>query len=379
MSNIYFRGDNIFLYAQFLDEKGNPCVVENPQVRILHDKNGTIYEDLQWTKMNSMSENEFFYNFEIPFVSDLGQYQVIYMGTYNGNVVHTVETFYLITQSEKYENTIKIYGYVNDIRVNIPLSDVMIKIINSETQEIVFQSLTNDDGFWEAFIYPGEYVFMFNKVGFILNEINVQIGDEYTELQFNNVSLESEKYKTKGNGLYLVTDKYTTKQGVPLTNLNIKISNVYNPSEIISEDYTNNEGEWQAFLDPGNYMLKVTGIALSKSFNKVFRIKVEENGSYAFEDLAKNVIKNKSTNLAKIDTGNGSIVLTDCVKDKNGNAIVDVQVNAFKAGSQLTEDNIIAQDYTDIQGNWKLNLNPGNYVIEYYHPQFKVITEKRTV
>jgi hypothetical protein len=120
---------------------------------------------------------------------------------------------------------------------------------------------------------------------------------------------------------------------------------------------------------------------LEKPFNKIFRIKVDESGSYSFEDLAKNVIKAKAkSNIpAPNGTGNGSSVLADCVKDKNGNAIVDVQVNAFKVGSQLIENNIIAQDYTDIQGNWKLNLNPGNYVIEYYHPQFKVMTETRII
>ena len=57
----------------------------------------------------------------------------------------------------------------------------------------------------------------------------------------------------------------------------------------------------------------------------------------------------------------------------------DVQVNAYKPGVTLSDDTIIAQDYSDLSGKWSLKLSPGTYTIEFYHPSYKTITETRTI
>ena len=178
-------------------------------------------------------------------------------------------------------------------------------------------------------------------------------------------------YSNRGNGMYSIKDTYTMKNGGPLPNLNIKIYSSLNPSLIIAEDITDEEGNWNCFLNPGNYLMKINGIAFEETYNKIFRIKVFENGRFKFEDIKKNVVIQNTTN-----NGVGNIVITDIVLDKNSNPIVDVQVNAFLS-SDL--NNMICQDYTDLQGNWTLKLNPGSYTIEFYHPMFAVFSEVRTI
>lgn len=377
MSNLYYRGDNIFLYVQFTDQQGNICSANNPRVRILHDKNGTIYEDLSWKNMQQMSVNEYFYNFKIPHDSDIGQYQILYTGEINQQEAYIVEVFHVIARSDTYPNAIKLYGYIHDIRTTCELADISINISDITNGEIIYQSFSNLDGYWEAYLYPGEYNFLFSKYGFNTLEIIAQIGDEHTEIQFNNVGLENEVASQKGNGMYSVKDRYVTKHSTPLSNLNITIANVINPIEIIARDTTDKDGNWQCFLDPGVYIMKIFGKALSKDFNKTFRIKVENDGNFQFEDLSKNIAT--AITQTTINNGTGNISYSDIVVDKNGNPIIDVQVNAFKPGVVLDDKNIIAQDYTNVQGKWTLNLVPGDYVIEFYHPKFKAFTENRKV
>lgn len=377
MSKFYFRGDTIFLYTQFVDATGKPCQAEEPQVRILHDNDGDIYEDLPWTDMQVMSESEYYLNFNVPYISDLGQYQAIYSGKINGEEAYVIETFHIVSKSDKYEDTVKIYGNVHDIRTGITLSDSNIVVINSETGEKISQSLTNEEGYWEAYLYPGVYTFKFSKIDFKNMDINVEIGDEHNEIQFNNVGLESESASSKGNGIFQVGDKYVTKQGTPLNGLNISIAAIENPMITIAADQTNNEGQWNCYLDPGTYILKLVGKSLGTDFNRTFRVKVDDVGGYKFEDISKNTATvSKST---CHDNGTGSKTISDYVKDRHGNPIIDVLVNAFNEGAQLLDSNIIAQDYTDVQGKWTLNLEPGNYIIEFYHPDFKEFTEKKTV
>jgi hypothetical protein len=377
MSNLYYRGDTIFLYVQFTDQQGNICSADKTKVRILHDKDGTVYEDLPWKNMQQMGYGEYFYNFKIANDADIGQYQIIYQGIVDGQEAYVIEVFHTIARSDKYPNAIKLYGYINDIRALVPLADSNVMIYDVITNEAMYQTIANLDGYWEAYLYPGEYKFVFSQNGYNPIDITAQIGDEHTEIQFNNIGLENETASQTGNGMYPVNDRYITKHNTPLTNLVVSIANVNDPTNIIAKDTTDKDGNWQCFLNPGVYIMKLTGNALNKDFNKTFRIKVEDNGQFKFEDLTKNVASVASQ--PNIGSGDGTITVADEVKDKNGNPIIDVQVNAFKKGVVLDDKNIIAQDYTDVQGKWALQLETGNYTIEFYHPNFKVFTEERKV
>ena len=377
MSNLYYRGDNIFLYTQFIDQDGNPCAASDVKVRILHDNNGTIMAYLNWKSMQQMSLTEYFYNYKIPNAANTGIYQIQYTGKINGENACIVEAFHVIARSDKYPNAIKIYAYINDIRTTVALIDSKINIYDALTGLISYQSLSNLDGYWEAYLYPGEYRFSFVREGYNTLDIVAQIGDEHTEIQFNNIGLENESASNKGNGMYPVGDRYVNKRSIPLSNLAISIVNTNNPTVPVASDTTDKDGNWQCFLDPGTYLMKVNGKAQGSNFNKTFRIKVENDGKFTFEDLSKNIAA--AVPQTNVTSGSGSASLKDVILDKNNNPIVDVQVNAFKKGAVLDDKNIIAQTYTDVLGEWELNLEPGEYVIEFYHPKFKVITENKTV
>lgn len=351
------------------------------KVRILHDENGDIFEDLPWTDMEKMSDTEFFYNYIIPYTAPVGQYQIVYKSNYKENgedvIAYNIETLHIISKSDVYEDTVKIFGVINYNHATIPVEDVRISIVNNETNEKIYQSLSNREGKWEAYLYPGMYTFSFYKVDYTQVDVVVEITDDVNELPFNNISIGQASDDIKGTGIFRIFDKYITKTGQPLNGLTVKIANTDKPNDVIAQDVTNYDGIWEAYLDDGVYLLRVSGISLSTEFNKTFRLRVDSEGEYTFEDISDNLLTNRVSK--EISNGDGKRLLTDFVKDRFNNPIVDVQVNAYLPGSELSDDTIIAQDYTDANGNWCLKLNPGDYTIEFYHPNFNVITETRHV
>ena len=363
MSKLYLKGETIFLYVKFLDNNNTSINIENPRVRILHTKNDNIYEDLPWSKLLPFSESEYYFNYIIPYDSDCGLYNVIYNGIINGNEASVIEEFHVINKSEVYSNAIKLYGYINSEINQVPLSNVNIEILNTNNMDYI-QSCSMDNGYWESYLYPGEYVFSFKKDGFNDVNVNVQIGDENNEIQFNNISMTSKIVKTNGNGICKVTDKYILKNGIPLDGLVITVYSIHNPTKIIATNITNNEGVWEVFLDPGYYLLKVNGKSMNQEFNKTFRLKINDNSAYDMENMDNNKAIAQESILTE---GNGSQVYRDSIVDKNGNPVIDVQVNILK-------NNIpIAQAYTDALGKYEFFLEPGNYTVDIYHPLFKDI------
>jgi hypothetical protein len=379
LNNLYHRGDSVFLYIKFKPQNDNENIetIENAEVRILQDQGETIKEILKWTKMDNLSEDEYYYNYQIPYDGDIGEYQVIYNGNVNGKTAHIVKTFHVIPNSEKYENAIKLYGYAYDFRTDNPLVDVSLKLKNRNNNEIVYQSLTNQDGYWEAYVYPNEYEFIFSKEGFDDRKVAAQIGNESNEIQFNNISLKPINAEKKGNGMYEISDQYVTKKGTPLSGLKVEIANIFDPKTIIAKDATDDNGEWICYLDPGDYLINVQGESMGITFDKTIKVKIDDEGEYDFVDLSNNVAV--ASNSEYIGRGDGEITVTDKVQNKQGDGIIDVQINAFNKGDKLIEENIIARDYTNTNGEWTLKLDPGKYIIEFYHPNFKTITNERIV
>ena len=370
MENIFYLGDNVPLYIKFMDDELNNCYVSDAKVRILHEKDGEIYEDLEWTDLVQISENEYIYNYTIPLDSDLGQYQIIYVGKNTDKEACKVDTINIINKNVNYINPIKIFGYVQNIKDFNNIQDVNVQIYDDNNQR-VFTTKTNIDGYWESYIYPNKYNFLFQKVGFKDCSINVEINEEINEQQFETIGLYLLN-DTRGNGTFKISESFKSKYGLPLVNLDINIYDILNPKTILAKDVTNEDGSFTCFLDEGVYILKAIGVSFSKDFNKTFKLKVDNDGSMILEDLSKNIAM--LTNMEIISNGNGMLKITDNIMDKNGNGIIDVQVNALDL-----KGNLIAQDYTNVAGEWTLNLDPGQYIIEYYHPKFKVITEKRTI
>lgn len=366
MSKLYYKGETIFLYVKFFNKDNTPAInVINPKVRILHVQSGNIYEDLPWSKLTNLSDNEYYFNYEIPYDNNCGQYDVIYYGEINNEVATVIESFHVINKSETYVDSIKLYGYVDDNLNKTPLSNVGVEI-NSTDNVYLTQSYTKENGYWEAYIYPGEYICTFIKEGFKETITNIQLGNENTEVKFNNISLESNQLKTCGNGVCKVTDSYILKNGIPLNGLKIEAFNIMNPSILCATDITDNRGKWTIYLDPAFYFLKVTGNSMNQDFDKTFRLRINDDCKYVIEDMDDNKAVVRENNL---NSGSGPIIHKDIISDNNGNPIVDVQVTAYKSG------NPIAQCYTDSAGKYELFLEHGNYVIDIYHPSFKDIPE----
>lgn len=366
MSKLYYKGEIIFLYVKFFNKDNTLAkTVANPKVRILHEHDGNIYEDLSWSELNALSDNEYYFNYEIPYDNDCGQYDVIYYGEIDGEIATVIESFHIINKSEVYNDAIKLYGYIDDDLNKIPLANVGVEVISSDSVYIT-QSYTKENGYWETYIYPGEYMCTFRKDGFKDFTTNIQLGNDNNEIQFNNISLESNKKRTSGNGICEVSDSYVLKNGIPLDGLKIKAYNILSPSILCASSVTDNHGKWSLHLDPGFYFLKTTGNSMNQDFDKTFRLRINDDCKYEIEDMDNNKAVVQKNHLS---TGSGSKVYKDVITDGNDNPIVDVQVTAYKS------NNPIAQCYTDSAGKYELHLDPGTYVIDIYHPSFKDIPE----
>lgn len=381
MVNIYYRGQDLFLYVQFKDEEGKPLRVVNPMFTISYEKNGEqvyLFESEDLMCLDSMN-GEYYNNVIIPNKADYSIYHIEYFANLYSDIDKVAmahETFHVISKSEKYANTVKIYGFIHQSRVGYPLIGASVEITSVDNSKMFFESHTDFEGIWEAFIYPGEYKFTFKKFGFIEEEIIAQIGSEHTELQFDNITLESESDAKRGRGIYNVSDKYVTREGVPLDNLNVKISSVFNINYPIAEDITNSDGEYQVFLDPGLYFAKVEGETVMGEFSQTFRLKVEDNGEFSFENLTNNVGLPVESFVGRGEDNENAKIVEDFVKDANGNPVVDVQLCVYSKNNLNT---MVAQDYTDSTGRWIVWLEPGNYQFEFYHPEFHEFTEERTI
>lgn len=366
MSKLYNKGDTVFLYIKFLDENGNYSEnVKNVKARILHEKFGDIYEDMEWTMMNQLSTTEYYLNYVIPYDSELGMYDIFYYGEINDKPATMIESFHVINNSEQYDNAIKVYGYITDGLNDIPLSGVTVSVQDSE--KIYYtQSITKLNGYWEVFIYPGDYSFEFSKNDFETQTINIQLGDENNEIQFNNVTMESLISKQCGNGAYEVTDSYILKNGIALDGLLVEVFDVNDIKNSVASCITNNKGVWKVFVDPGFYFLKVKGKSMNNDFDRTFRLIVKDNGKYTIEDMDDN----KAVISDILNNGTGSKEYKDTILDRNGNPIVDVQVNIYD-----NKNKMIAQCYTNVRGEYIFHLDEGEYKVDIYHPSFKEVSE----
>lgn len=365
--SLYNVGEPIFLFAKFENDISNMSFVNEPIVQILFIKNEQIIEILN-AKMQTNNFIEYYYNFTLPLNLDFGQYQVVYSGFVNGKEHKIYESFYVLNNSYD-NNPIRVYGYVYDDKTHKELTDVEINIIN-EFDGVNYYVINNLIGQWECYLYAGDYKFIFKRKGYKTQEIIVKINDVLQNIEFNNVVMEEITNNVLGNGIYEISDQYITKNGQPLENLNINIYNVNDLNNLIVDTKTNDDGKWIAYLDTGLYLLKVFGITSGKEYNKVFRLKVKNDGTFSFEDISKNTSSDSSI---FYPNGNGMYKFIDYIYDKKNKPICDVQVNILYNG------NIKYQSYTDLAGKFEFNLDIGKYEVEFYHPSFKTILKNMEI
>lgn len=362
----YSPGDSVLLYAQFHNDPTKTSFLVPATVEVLYD-NGQIQTLLQ-TEMTTEDYINYYYEFQIPKDAEYGQYQVIYTGFQDNQEHKLFEDFYVVNY-QKDVNPIRVYGYVYDELKHDCIIDTSIDIINVD-DNITYTTKTNLVGQWEIYLYSGNYKFVFKKNNYKTQQIIARIEDNAQNVPFNNITLTPITDDNKGNGLYEVKDQYILKDGQPIENLNIKVYKLNDLQNAIVNTYTNDDGWWYAYLDNGNYLLKVNGKFNNNVYDKTFRLQVKNNGEFQMQNISNNVA---SENTVFYNNGNGMYKYSDVVLDTKGEPIVDVQVN-------IIENNEIKyQYYTDLNGRFIFMLDEGVYDIEYYHPSFKTITDKITI
>jgi len=355
----YNKGEQIPLYVEFKQD-GNIINVDQPRVKVLHEKEDKIYEDMSWKNMTQF-ENGYIYNFDSNICDTLGEYVIIYEGFINGEKLNSMEVFNLTSPNEADKNSInniKIYGFVDDLNKHELLENVCVKIKNLIDSSIVYQTNSDYSGRWEAYAFPGEFEFEFSLNGYETKTLQVQIGDENEEVQFNNISLENTKDVILGSGMFKISDEFTDKTGMGINGITINIFSLNNPDSILLTTKTDFHGKWSAFLDPGGYLLK---IQLPSGIEKLLRMNIDSKGIKTITEIKKS----NSVNIDNVNTTIGSKSITDYVKDAHGNGLSNVHVKVFQ------NDELIGETYTGIDGSFTLNLDNGIYKITCEKDKFK--------
>lgn len=350
--NLY-QGDKKILYCEFKVD-GESVKVENPQVRILHEFEDKVYEDLPWQNMTAMDEG-YIYNFDTNVCETDGKYVIVYRSTYNGKTLNEIEEFNIIPHNLESNNTIYIYGFVNDINNNRLIKNAKVKVVDCENGKTIYQTTTDEDGKWEVYIAPSDYEFKFELEGYGSRSVRVQIGDENKEIQFNNIALEKQADKALGEGLYKIEDEFTSKNHMGIANIGIEIFSSEDVDKCLITTSTDKKGKWKAFLDDGSYLLKIT---LPSGVKKKFQMTVYNDGAKSIDEI----VSKESTVIQKqVGNGNGECPLTDYVLDAHGNGIDNALVRAFIYNIDTDSYELECQSYTTPEGQFNLNLNHGKY------------------
>jgi 5-hydroxyisourate hydrolase-like protein (transthyretin family) len=349
----YFKGDKALLYCEFRVE--NKIIkVDNPKVRVLHEADEVVYEDLPWKSMNALDEG-YSYTFDTNICDNYGQYVVVYRGMFNGETLNVLDKFNIVVKNIEDINSIYLYGYVNDINNNRLLKGLTVKVVELESNNVVFSTLTDEDGKWESKLYPGDYEFVFSMNGYESRSVRAQIGDENEEIQFNNIGLEKISDKALGNGLFKIEDEFTSKNDMGIPDVEISIFNIDDIETALIETKTDNHGKWKVFLDEGNYVMKIktpTGIL------KKFKLNVYNSGEKTIEEI---VSKDTKTKTKTVYNGNGENEVVDYILDAHGNGIEGASIIASVYNIEKDIYEYVCEDITDVDGSFKLNLNKGKY------------------
>ena len=350
--NLY-KGDTKSLYCEFKKD-GQTVKVNNAKVRVLHEYNDKVYEDLPWQDMTAF-DGGYVYNFDTNVCSNDGKYVIVYKGDYDGETLNVIDEFNIVPQNLEDNNSIYVYGFVNDINSNRIIKNAKIQVISLENNNTVYQTSTDEDGKWEAYIYAGDYEFRFGCKGYEARSVRAQVGDENKEVQFNNIGLEKEADKSLGTGMFKIEDKFTAKNDMGIPNITMEIFTANNLETPIVTTVTDKKGKWKAFLDDGGYIVKIT---LPSGLTKKFQMNIYNDGSMVMEEIK---IKETKVNEPKVDNGNGSEQLVDFVLDAHGNGIPDVSVKAYRYNQETDSYELECKDYTTQEGQFELHLNRGKY------------------
>ena len=357
----YIQGESIPLYSVFKIQD-HIVPVELPKVRVLHEENDKVYEDLTWHAMTAFDDG-FIYTLDSNICEYLGEYTVVYEAIYNDQKIHNIETFTLTIPNEVSSqslNNIKLYGFIDDLNSHKLLEKVKVSVKNVINNNIIATTYSDYSGRWECYVFPGELEFQFQLDGFETKTIRAQVGDSNEEVQFNNISLENNTDMTLGKGQFNIEDVFSDKTGKGIDGVVLEVYSSLDNALLLTTT-TDNKGQWHVFLDAGSYMLKAI---LPSGLERLFRMNIDSQG-------IKNITaysKSDSVSSEYLNTTIGEKSINDFIKDAHGTGLSNVHITIWQ------NNLMIGETYTRIDGSFTLNLDPGIYKMVCSKEGFKEYT-----
>jgi len=243
-------------------------VYDNENGEILSDVEIDLYNEETDHGYQDYSDEDGYYEFD-----DLesGEYRI---RSYD-NRYYAYEDYFSISEGENLQNDIHldpyectVFGYVYDIDTDEPINGSRVYLWFEEDGYHSYRlDITGDEGDYNFFMSPGEYEIEVNSDGYIVSsrEIEIEEGEELQE-DFYLEALCS----ISG----IVYDGETLE---PLPDLEVDL---YNNGYWVDYDYTDENGEYEVHMVPGEYTLYVRGGDRHKNFEKDFDIDEDEHIIY---------------------------------------------------------------------------------------------------
>ena len=411
----YRRGDNVLLYVRFLNAQSNVVPAQNPLVSINHLDNNLVVSDLVWTPLSTQDGYEYTYTWQVPSTALYGFYEVNYQGWVDGQLAQLVDEFHVVGSNEFGLGMLEIYGLVHQARTGHAVVNAEVTVYDTKLNVEVAHGYTDDGGMWKLMVYPSTLSFTFTKVNYAPVTMTVIVNADNQAIPFENVVLTPLNDSLAGTGIWTVSDRYTTKEGYDLYGMSVSATSLAHVGTPVASTLTDTKGKWELHLDPGTYLLHVSGTVFGATYAEAFYLNVDEDGTNT-----KNPLGHLVATIPPVTTltqGNGTVAVTDEVYDAAGNSLIDVTVTASLPPLPIPVDNDatlltaaaavtidppdlgtslivlepplapdtpvvnppIAATTTNMLGQWTLYLNPGTYIISFTAPGWRTSTELRVV
>ena len=251
----YNRGSTYILYINFTDPNGTPIDPSSVDASI-HYVNETVnYPVVEGLELNKLQTGLYYGKYKIPEDAKYGTYLSIVECEIEGIMSRGTETFVVGDPSGSVGgNLISVVGILQDDD-NVPLDKADVSA--TQGNEEVARTQSDNDGKWGLRLAPGEYNLHISRNGYLARMLEIVVPNNQSWYNLDIIELKTKTATIgQGDGSRKVTDKVFYNNEEPLVNVRVRAYLKDNPEEIVAQDYTDEEGRWVLYLDPGMYNIK---------------------------------------------------------------------------------------------------------------------------
>lgn len=250
----YNRGDTYIAYSNFTDRKGTPIDPIDPQVSIFYVNDMVNYPVVEDLEMTRLEKGIYYAKYNISEDAKNGTYLTTVECLIDDILSRGSETFAVGEPGGGAgDNLIAVVGIIH-YDDHLPLDRCEISATQGNKE--VARTLSDPEGRWGLRLAPGEYILHINKEGFLARMIEIVVPTDQAWYNLDVIELKTKQLSIdQGEGTRKVTDTVEGQDSEPMKNVRVRAYDVDDPKTIVAQDYTDEDGRWILYLDPGRYKI----------------------------------------------------------------------------------------------------------------------------